>query len=120
MLMTYGYRSSLMFGSMGVGYNMAGTLVCIFAIVVVQFISEIIGRNRILEYIGRRSIVFYFFSGVMPALWGTLMLKLIPEPGDLSLFLVTTVSLVASPSLPWFIDRFLPFLTDLRNLSVKK
>lgn len=120
MLLTYDHRSSLMFGSMGVGYNVAGTLICIFAIVVVQLISEIIGRNRILEYIGRRSIVFYFFSGVMPALWGTLMLKLIPTPGDMSLFLVTIISLVASASLTWFIERFLPFLTDLRKLSSKK
>lgn len=119
-LLTFSHRHSLMYGSMGVGYNFWGTMICLLSIVSMVFVSEFLGQRRLLEFIGRKSIAFYFFSGVMPALFGTIALKVFPQVNNAVALLVTSLALSISAFTTWVIDRYMPFLFDLRIIFKKK
>jgi len=119
MLGTYGYRSRIACGMMGVGYNLLGTVISMFSIYAVLCFSELIGSISVLDFIGRKSIVFYFFSGVMPAFWGTVAMKLFLEVNEFITLAVTTAAFVSSAVIVWFIERFTPYLLDFRIISRK-
>ena len=70
-----------------------------------------------LSYIGRNSILFYFFSGVWPAAFSVLARRFLPDMGYFQVLIVAVVSVLAGIATTYLVNRYAPFLTDLRKLK---
>ena len=100
-------------------FNTAGVLVSILSSVILIWICKCIRRTniatRLLENIGIYSIGFYFVCGAIPKLMVKVMPKLLPE-GTLVYMLIGFVgSLALAYVAVMLMNRFLPFLFDLRE-----
>ena len=99
--------------------NFIGFISMICGIGLLVLLAKQLRYYKWLEFIGRNSIVFYFFSGVMPALWGTVANRFILEKSYMVTFIVATISVLCSYCFTWIIVKYLPFFTDLRKLKSK-
>ncbi len=110
----YGYN--IKFLGLGGKITVLGFVEILCGITLITALCKHLPRIKALEFIGRNSILFYFFCGVFPAAVGALAHKFFPDTNYFITILVTIVAL----SLGWlttkFIVRFLPFLTDFRKL----
>lgn len=103
---------------LSVNVSVAGFAVSLLGISAVVGISKVLPRLSFLNYIGRHSIVFYFFSGAFPAAFGALALRLVGDwAGYWVVVVVCVLSLVCAYAVTWFIGRYMPFLLDLRTLK---
>lgn len=100
--------------------NVPGICISALGIIVLISLCKKLGNSRILTFIGRNSMVFYFFSGGLPVVLSMIAGKLIPGAPLLGFLLVFTLSLVLSFFGAWFIGKFLPFLLDLRLIRNKR
>jgi surface polysaccharide O-acyltransferase-like enzyme len=82
--------------------------------------SKNIPQYRWLAYIGRHSIVFYFFAGVYPAFIGFVTNRFSVADSYGMVMIATILSLMLSALTAYLINRYLPFLLDLRKLKCKK
>ena len=107
---------------MGLGgqCDIIGGLVIAAGITLITSVCHKIKDNRILSFIGRNSIIFYFLSGVFPAFIGMVAQRCFPERIYSITILVAFFSLV----LAWFvtivINKHFPFLIDMRKLWKKR
>ncbi|MCD8318977.1 MAG: acyltransferase [Paraprevotella sp.] len=97
--------------------NLSGAAAILCSIVSVIALGHILPRFKILEYIGRHSIVFYFFSGAMPALICKIALHFFPDPSYVITLTVAFISLCMSAVISLVIQRKCPFLLDLRRIK---
>jgi len=75
---------------------------------------------RILSFIGKHSITFYFFSGALPALCGAIWRRFFPGISHyLYIFAAISCELLLATIITWGIHKFAPFLLDLRKLTAK-
>lgn len=100
--------SSLSFTPIGI---IAALLVCIFVI----YFSKIIGRLPIFDFIGKNSLVFYMFSGAFPNVIAVLLSRFINNT-TVNVVLTTFFSLVLATASTWIVNKYFPFLTDLRKI----
>ena len=71
-----------------------------------------------LVYIGRNSLVFYFFSGVYPALVSAVLHHIhLPDIGYVMVILVMVVSILMGCLTVYMVNRYVPFMLDLRRLK---
>ena len=95
-----------------------GLVVVFCSIISLVALARVLPPLTWLRFVGRNSIVFYFFSGVMPAMWSTVLRLCFPGlqcyGGTL---LVLVLSLALSAVLCMVINRYFPFLLDARKLS---
>lgn len=88
------------------------SLVCLVAL------ARVLPSLRWIRFVGRNSIVFYFFSGVMPAMWSTVFRMCFPGWGCYGgTLLVVALSLALGTALCVVINRYFPFLLDVRKLG---
>ncbi len=121
MTLLYTYDTGLL-KFMGVGglVNIGGFLVVLCGIVLIIELCKVLPPTKWIEYIGRNSIIFYFFSGVMPAMVGKVAGMVFPNRMYVITIIVTICSLLCSYILTLFINRYLPFLIDLRKIALWK
>jgi hypothetical protein len=100
--------------------NVPGICISTLGILLLIGLCRKLGNSRLLTFIGRNSVVFYFFSGGLPVVLSMLAGKLLPNAAPLGFFLVFLFSLLLAFLGAWFIGRFLPFLLDLRLLRKKR
>lgn len=79
--------------------------------------SKMLRPVKSLEFIGRNSIVFYFFSGAMPAVFGTIARRVVADDLYIVTLSVAILSFLSSYLFTWVIVRYMPFITDLRKLK---
>ena len=96
--------------------NLSGVIVMICGVGLIVWLCKQLRSVRWLEFIGRNSIVFYFFSGVMPAVCGTIAKQVVAEKSYVITILVAVVSVLLSYCVTWVIVRYLPFFSVLRKL----
>lgn len=101
---------------MSVNVNLFGFLLSLFGIFSVIIIAQILPNFKFLQFIGENSIVFYFFSGVLPASFASLFNKL--NLGYNPFWWVAFLSIISGFLISIFIVRYLSFLTDLRKLKI--
>lgn len=71
-----------------------------------------------LAYIGRNSLVLYFFSGVYPAMVSAVVHRLpLPDLGYAVVAFVAVLSFLFGNATVFVIQRYLPFMLDLRKLK---
>lgn len=103
---------------MGCNVNAAGLGIAFLSIAVLISFCYRLPRLRLLGYIGRQSIVFYFFSGVCPALFGVLLKRFCPCCGYWVTLLCCLMSLVVAYVLCYIIHRWMPWLLDIRKIKI--
>ncbi len=110
----YGFVSGdACYAMMSVNFNLAGIAVTLAGTAFVFMIScRIVRRIRFLQFIGNNSIVFYFFSGVIPA-----MLSSIATLRGTGVIVLSIISVAFGATVTWFIVKYMPFMTDLRKLQ---
>lgn len=96
--------------------NIMGGLIIAAGITLITTVCHKIKDNRILSFIGRNSIIFYFFSGAFPAFIGMVAQRFFPE----QIYAITIFVAFLSIVLAWFaamvINKYFPCLIDLRKL----
>lgn len=106
-----------LYALMSVTFNLKGVLVTLCGIAFIFVISyQGIPDTRLLQFIGDHSIIFYFFSGVIPATLSALpFIRIITSVWGM--LIVSGVAISIGVLLTWLIVRYMPFLTDLRKLK---
>lgn len=90
------------------------TILC--SIICIITLSHLLPQVKWLEYIGKNSIIFYFFSGVMPALFGSIISLFAPDASYALTLTVTSIALLAATGINLIIQQYFPYLTDLRKI----
>lgn len=105
--------------SMG-SLNLLGYVGSALGCVLMVALCKQLPRLRFLTFIGTNSIVFYLLSGAVPVVMNVLFKRVFPVPGLVDLIVYIVVSIALAAAITYIIVRWLPFLTDLRKLNVKK
>lgn len=98
-------------------FNLIGILISILGIAFITIICKQLPQFKILEYIGKNSIVFYFFSGALPASIGLIFQKIFPEKTYIITLTVALLSIFTGYLLTYVVVKYLPWLTDFRKLK---
>lgn len=88
----------------------------LFAACFVQ-ICKLLPRISILTFIGQKSIAFYFMSGAIPNILALLLRRVYSGDSVVVMLGMFGGALVLSIVAVWLLNRYLPFLFDLRLLS---
>ena len=110
-------NNSFQYAMMSMKYNIQGLLISILGIDVIVFICKQLPKLNVIEYIGRNSIVFYFFSGALPASIGLVFQKIFPEKTYIITLTVALLSICIGYLLTYVVVKYLPWLTDFRKLK---
>lgn len=102
---------------MSMTFNIQGLLISLIGVSVLIIICKQLSTLSYLEYIGRNSIVFYFFSGAFPAFIGLIFQKIFPDKLYIITIIVALLSICAGYLMSYFIVKYLPWLTDFRKLK---
>ena len=96
--------------------NLIGFLTSIATTLVLIEITKRIKVNKAMNFIGKNSILFYFFSGATPATFAALSTKFNIN-GEISLITTLILSLMSSYAIAYIIVKHFPFLTDIRLIN---
>ena len=104
---------------MGLGgqCNIKGGLLIWAGVSLIVAVCHKVKGNLIMSFIGRNSIVFYFLSGVFPAFVGMVARRYIPDCHYAVTIAVATLSLTLAWIAAVIIERYLPFIIDIRKLK---
>ena len=101
-------------------FNLTGFLgSCLGCLLLVSLCKQL-PRLRYLTFVGRNSLVFYLLSGAVPVVMNVLFKRFLPIPGVVDLAVYIVLSLALATTITYVIQRWLPFLTDLRKLQTLK
>lgn len=102
------------------GLNAMGLLVALLgSIILVTFIKSLPSLNAT-EFIGRNSIGFYFFCGSIVNVFAVVGKRVSDTESFGFVLFVAIVSFIVAYGLVWLINRYLPFVYDLRKLYSNK
>ena len=101
-------------GSAG-DYNMIGYVVSLLGSLLLVWICYRLPYCRLLSFIGSHSLLFYFFSGAVPYMVVRFVGVLFPRT-ELWFWVFYVVSVAVAWGVVWMIDRWLPWMVDLRKL----
>lgn len=97
--------------------NVAGVIVSVVGTIVLIEICKWIPKGRLLNYIGKNTIGFYFMSGALPTVVGMGMHHILSQNSLLGLVVVFLTSTTIALCATYFINRFLPWLFDIRQIA---
>ena len=99
--------------------NMAGMFISILATVSLIELCKRLPKSNVLNYIGQNTIGFYFMSGALPIVLSMVVHKVMPGSSALGLAIVFAGSMDIGYVVVYLINRFMPWLLDLRTLKRK-
>ena len=94
--------------------NIAGIFLSILATVSLIELCKRLPNSNVLNYIGQNTIGFYFMSGALPIVLSIVVHKVIPGFSALGLAIVFAASMAISYVAVYLMNRFMPWLLDLR------
>lgn len=98
--------------------NLISIFVIIIGVYILINICRCLPASRFSYYFGRHSLGLYLLSGAIPNVIAVLLLKVFPQ--SLGLTMVTwAISVMIGMVMVYMINRFVPFLLDLRLLRKK-
>lgn len=100
-------------------WNLFGMIAIVCGIILLVALCKRMRPNKMLSYIGKNSIVFYFLSGVIPAMLGAIANQLFAAQSYGITLIITTVGVTCGLMATYVIKRYLPFMVDLRVLFKK-
>lgn len=104
---------------LGVGgqINVMGFITMLCGIVIVISLCKKTPFIKWISYIGRYSITFYFFCGMLPAVTGKIANMIFPNRMYAITIIVAGCSIFGGFLITKFINKYLPFMIDLRNIK---
>ena len=101
-------------------FNLTGFLgSCLGSLLLVSLCKQL-PRLRYLTFVGHNSLVFYLLSGAVPVVTNVLFKRIFPIPGVVDMTVYIMLSLALATTITYVIQRWLPFLTDLRQIQTVK
>ena len=100
-------------------FTLLGLVVMIAACVIMIYICKILPRIGWLDYIGKNSLVFYMLCGGYPNIMAVLLQR-ISANSTLNVFVSSLLSIVLAYISTMLINKYLPFLIDLRSIQKRK
>ena len=97
--------------------NLIGVIISILGIIILIEVCKKIRTSRLLSYIGKHSLGFYFFSGSVPAVYSVIFRRLNIEINYGIFIILFIISLITSTFTVYILNRFVPFVFDFRCLS---
>ena len=97
--------------------NLIGVIISILGIIILIEVCKRIRKSRLLSYIGKYSLGFYFFSGSVPAVYSVILRRLNIEMNYGIFIILFIISLITSTLAVFILNRFLPCVFDFRCLS---
>ena len=102
---------------LSMNFNFLGMTESILGIIIIIGVAKFFSENRYLTYIGKNSIFYYFFSGVLPASLGLVIQNIFGiQLGYWGNLLIIILSLVICTVLSNIINRYFSYLLDFRKL----
>ena len=99
--------------------NILGYTTTLLSIISLIYITKRIANNKITDFIGKQSIVFYFLSAAVPSTLLFVINKLPYKNSYIVLAIYILSSITISYIAAYIILRFFPFLLDIRK-AIKK
>ena len=99
--------------------NISGLFISILATVSLIELCKRLPKSNVLNYIGQNTIGFYFMSGALPIVLSMVVHKVMPGSSALGLAIVFASSMGISYVAVYIMNRFMPWLLDLRTLKRK-
>ena len=99
--------------------NIAGMFISILATLLLIELCKRLPKSNVLNYIGQNTIGFYFMSGALPIVLSMLVHKIMPGSSAMGLAIVFAGSMGISYVAVYLMNRFMPWLFDLRTLKRK-
>ena len=99
--------------------NLLGLLLMMISTYLLIYLCKLIPENRFVWYVGRHSIGFYFFCGAIPNILALMLFRLGLVPAPTTTLICTLASIIIACPVVYLINRFLPFLFDLRIICKK-
>jgi hypothetical protein len=106
---------------MSCNFSFSGFFLMVSSSLLLFQVTKLMPKIFILDYIGKNTILFYFLSNALPALFGALWQKFFPGISCYFLIVIEVcieIALVCFISV--YINRFASFIMDARMLVVKK
>ena len=100
--------------------NLFGYFVTIWASMLLIELCRAIPENKTLSFIGRNTMGYYFLSGAVPNVLAVLAVKTIPGLHWWVLLLLWVLNLIVATFFVKIMNRWLPWLFDLRLLKKDK
>lgn len=114
------YYKGYIYTNVGTGkISIWGYFVVISAVLFIIYICQYFKSNRFIDYFGRHTLALYFLSGALPELVGILMMKIRHQLDWGQVISVTILSMLIACALTYLINRYAPYLLDLRLLKKK-
>lgn len=119
-ILTVAWSTNVKLMLMGLGgkCNIEGFLCIMCGICLLIALCKKMKSINCLTYIGRNSIIFYFFSGAYTAAIGNTALRL-SDKMYMVTFIVAMISIILGIFSVYIINCYIPFLVDLRKLKQK-
>ena len=114
LLSTWQDKSALCFG-LGGDFNIAGLVLSLCSISTVVTFCKKLDENKLLAFIGRNSIVFYFLSGALPASLSTAVKPECIKYGNLLFIVVAIVSTAIAFIATKLILKYAPFILGMQK-----
>lgn len=99
--------------------NALGFLAAIVGTLLLTALCKRLCAGRALRFIGRHSLIFYFLCGALPAALGSALHRLALPGGYALTLLCAALSLGLAAAVAAAVDRYAPWLLDLRSLRRK-
>ena len=99
--------------------NIAGIFISILATVSLIELCKRLPNSNVLNYIGQNTIGFYFMSGALPIVLSMVVHKVMPGSNAFGLAIVFAGSMAISYVAVYIMNRFMPWLLDLRTMKRK-
>lgn len=100
--------------------NIPGFFCIICGISILLLIAKQLNSIKWISFIGRNSIVFYFFSGMYPAVLGVTAQRIFSGKSYLVTIVVAIVAVILGAITTYVVNKYLAFMTDLRKLYGKR
>lgn len=115
----YSYGNKLICDVSTLHVSPLGAPMALLSSILVINICKRIPDNSVMNFIGKHSLVFYMLSGGLPNIVA-ILLRGLGIPYGLKIVFATVLSLLLATGITWFVNKYIPFLVDLRNLKRKK
>lgn len=99
--------------------NVPGMAFSLLSTLMLIELCKKIPSSNLLNYIGQNTIGFYFMSGALPIVLSMIVHKFMPEYNAFGLMVVFTGSICIGFAIVYLLNRFTPWVFDLRSLWKK-
>ena len=100
--------------------NVLCVLITILSTVLLRELCKSTPEFKILSFIGKNTMGYYFLSGAVPSIVAMIVLKFIPDLHWWMLLLIWVGNLIIATGLVMIMNKYFPWLFDLRLLKKQK